>query len=68
MIDPDFYVPYGGGHLPMKIINLEVTHEGGVVGLQSVEMKIIAVSVGAPIYDGEQQPPARIQRPREIEL
>lgn len=49
--EPDFWVPYAGGHLPMIIVSTDVTTEGdGPFELKSVEMTIRAVSCGAPIY------------------
>lgn len=48
-VDADFWVPYEGGHLPMGIIRIKVSTEGGTFGPR-VEMKIDAVSVGAPVF------------------
>jgi hypothetical protein len=62
--EPDFWVPYGGGHLPMVIIGMEVSTEGGPYGeARSVEMTIRAISCGAPVYTGGQPSPA----PRAID-
>jgi hypothetical protein len=57
MTDPDldFYIPHGGGYLPMKIVSLDWVRETGETGgLRSVEMTIRAVSVGPPVFNGPQ--------------
>jgi hypothetical protein len=59
--EPDFWVPYEGGHLPMAITGMDVTIDGGLDELRSVEMTIRAVSCGAPIYT---TPPAAT--PKEL--
>lgn len=59
--EPDFWVPYGGGHLPMIIVSMEVVTEAAEqFGPKQVEMTIRAVSCGAPVYYSAQPttPPA----------
>jgi hypothetical protein len=53
--EPDFWVPYAGGQLPMIIISMDVTVDGGPFELQSVEMTIRAVSCGAPVMPEDDQ-------------
>lgn len=49
-MEPDFYAPYQGGYLPMKVIRLDVAEEGAYsFGLREVRMVIEAVSMGAPV-------------------
>lgn len=48
-MDPDFWIPYEGGHLPMKIIRVDMTSEGGTWGPREIEMNIRAVSIGPPV-------------------
>jgi hypothetical protein len=60
--EPDFWVPYGDGHLPMIIVGMDVVHESvGPFEIQEVSMTIRAVSCGAPIYN---TPPAAT--PKEL--
>lgn len=47
---PDFYMPYQGGHLPMRVVNVTAVQTSDP-GLAEVRMTIEAVSVGPPIDD-----------------
>jgi hypothetical protein len=49
-MDADFWVPFEGGHLPMKVIKIETTEEGGHYGPRQVSMIIEAVSMGSPVF------------------
>jgi hypothetical protein len=60
--DPDFWMSYAGGQLPMMVINMEVTTEGGPYGeIREVGMTIRAVSCGAPVMPEDDQ-----SRPKEL--
>jgi hypothetical protein len=61
-----FYIPYGGGYLPMGVISMEVQDTGCSPGeLREVSMTIRAVSVGPPVYDADRV--AEIMPPVAIE-
>lgn len=57
MSAPDFYMPYGGGHLPMGVVKIEAQEESDTLyGPRQVRMTIEAVSMGAPIMGDSPAP------------
>lgn len=50
-VDADFWFPFDNGYLPMKVVQVEILQQRDGYGPEAVELRIRAISVGAPVRE-----------------